>query len=221
MSERLLGEQGYLYYGKLEDEITGEELGTELPLEGFYKVVSKGASSGLPAGLGVKDVFFNKPAVTLQTGDVVVPITRERIAFVTNVPHSASKSKHENTTQQDTVKSFAEGKRAELTGSVEGYFLDADASGLQDELLSRFKPVTIDDGAGGITVLKSDGKPLHFFLSRYESEEVGKQEVTDYLPVITESITLDKPLEGNQVFTFNYTVVGSEKPTTYRRTITA
>jgi hypothetical protein len=159
--------------------------------------------------------------VTLQTGDAVVPITREKIAFVTNVPHSGAKSKHENTTQQDTVKSFAEGKRAELTGSVEGYFLDADESGLQDELLSRFKPVTTDDGAGGITVLKSDGKPLHFFLSRYESAEVGKQEVTDYLPVITESITLDKPLEGNQVFTFNYTVVGSEKPTTYRRTITA
>ena len=219
--ERLQGEQGYLYYGKLEDQIEGVELGSELAGEGFFKVVSKGAASGLPAGLGVRDVFFNKPAVTLQEGDVVAPVTLDKVAFVTNVPHSASKSKNENTTQLDSVKSFAEGKRAELTGSVEGYFLDVDELGLQDELLSRFKPVTKDDGAGNISILKSDGKPLHFFLSRYETTEVGKEEVMDYLPVITESITLDKPLEGNQVFNFNYTVVGAEKPTTYRRTISA
>lgn len=219
--ERLQGEQGYLYYGKLEDQIEGVELGSELAGEGFFKVVSKGAASGLPAGLGVRDVFFNKPAVTLQIGDVVAPVTLDKVAFVTNVPHSASKSKNENTTQLDSVKSFAEGKRAELTGSVEGYFLDVDELGLQEELISRFKPVTKDDGAGNISILKSDGKPLHFFLSRYETTEVGKEEVMDYLPVITESITLDKPLEGNQVFNFNYTVVGAEKPTTYRRTISA
>ena len=217
--ERLQGEQGYLYEAAFGAEVSGTEVGTLLDGESFFKIVSKGAASGLPAAKGEKDVFFNKPAVTLQDGDVVKPVTLDKVAFVTNIPHSASKNKNENTTQVDDVKTFAEALRAELSGTIEGYFLDV--SSLQDTLLSRFKPVTTDDGAGNVTVLKGDGSPLHFFLSRKETTEVGKQEIMEYLPLITDSLTMDKPMEGNQVFNFNYTVVGAEKPTTYRRTITA
>lgn len=217
--ERLQGEQGYLYEVTFGAEVSGSVEGVALAEETYYKIVAKGAASGLPAAKGEKDVFFNKPALTIQEGDIVKPITLEKVAFVTNVPHSGSKSKNENTTQIDEVKTFAEGLRAELSGSIEGYFLDA--SSLQDTLLSRFKPVTADDGAGNVTVLKGDGSPLHFFLSRKETTEVGKQEVMEYLPLITDSLEMGKPMEGNQVFNFNYTVVGAEKPTTYRRTITA
>lgn len=219
--ERLQGEQGYLYYGTLGSEVTGSVEGVALTGEGYFKILAKGEASGLPGAKGVKDIVYNKPVISLQDGDIAVPVTIEKVAFVTNVPHSGTKGKNENTTQIDEVKNFAEAARAELSGSIEGYFLDADESGLQDELLSRFKPITKDDGAGSVTVLKSDNKPLHFFMSRLESTEVGKQEVFEYMPLITDSITLDKPMEGNQVFTFNYTIAGSEKPTLYRRTITA
>lgn len=219
--ERLQGDQGYLYFSTFGSEISGDATGVELTEERFYKIVSKGAVSGLPTAMAVKDVIYNKPHYTLKEGDVVKPITISKVAFVTNIPASGSKSKNENTTQIDPAKNFAEGRRAELSGSIEGYFLDYDESGLQEELLSRFKQVTKDDGAGTITVKRSDLSPLHFFMSRYETTEVGKQEVFDYMPLITDSITMDKPLEGNQPFNFNYTIAGSERPTTYFRTVTA
>lgn len=219
--ERLQGEQGYLYYGTLGSEVNGSAEGVALTGEGYFKIIAKGEASGFPAAKGVKDVVYNKPAITLQAGDIAAPFTIEKVAFVTNVPYAGSKGKNENTTQIDEVKNFAEALRSELTGSIEGYFLDADDSGLQDTLLSRFKPVTTDDGAGNVTVLKGDGTPLHFFMSRYETAEVGKEEVFEYMPLITDSMTMDKPMEGNQVFNFNYTIAGSEKPTVYRRTVTA
>lgn len=221
MNEKLQGEQGYLHYGAFGNEITGSAEGVALAEEKFYKIVSVGLSTGLPANLVAKDVFFNKPAVSLKEGDIVKEIDLAKVAFVTNVPFSGSKTKSETTVQMDSVKSFVEGKRAELSGNIDGYFLDEDEQGLQEELISRFMVITKDSGTGTITKKKSSCEPLQFFLSRYESDEVGKKEIIQYMPLIVDSLTMDKPLEGPQIFNFNYTLVGSERPTHYERTITA
>lgn len=217
--KRLIGEEGYLYLGELGTVQEGSATPVDLSDEGYFKIISIGAASGLPEGLKVKDVFYNKPAVSLQEGDAVMPMSLTKIAFVTNIPVSGSKTKHAHTTQMDDVKSFTEGRRAELSGNIDGYLFDDIP--LQWDLISRYLTVIEDDGAGSITAKTKQTDPLHCFLSRMETNEVGAQEIMQYMPLITDSLTMDKPLEGPQVLNFNYTLVGSERPNMYLRTITA
>ncbi len=219
MTKVLQGEKGYLYYSVFSSQVQGTADGVDFQGNGWCKIVTKGKESGLPASLERGDVFYNSTKLILMDGDEVRLMTMSKVAFVTNIPGSASKTKQDVTTQMDSVKSFIEGSRSELTGNIEGYFLNEDPMGLQELLLARFKSVIMDDGVGNITKLESAGEPLHFFLSRFETTEEGKREITDYMPLITDSLTLDKPMEGNLPFSFAYTLVGSERPNTYFRSI--
>ncbi|MCF7943862.1 MAG: hypothetical protein K9L21_05485 [Spirochaetia bacterium] len=180
MDERLQGDQGYLYFGELGTEVTGSEMGTDLTIEGFYKITGKGEASAFPATSGVKDVFFNKPAISALEGDAAKPITLHKLAFVTNVPMGGSKQKFDVTVQTDEYKSSAEGKRAELSGNIDGYFVDAESSGLRDEILERFFRRVTDDGAGAIVYKSLKQGALHLFLTRKETTTVGETEVVQY-----------------------------------------
>jgi hypothetical protein len=221
MDERLQGDQGYLYYGELGTEVTGAEGGTPLSKEAFYKITGKGESSAFPASSAVNDVIFNKPAISALEGDAAKPFTLHKLAFVTNIPMGGSKQKFDVTVQTDDYKSSAEGKRAELTGSIDGYFVDSEESGLRDEILERFFRRVTDDGAGVVLYKPLKHGTVHLFLTRKESTTVGEVEVVQYLPVIIDGITIDKPMEGPQLLNFTYTVVGAQRPNVYERTITA
>lgn len=217
MSTRLKGVKNYLYLATLGVEVVAPGA---LSGEGFFKITGKAATgSGFPATSMVNDVVYNKPAITLVSGDKAAPFTLKKLAFVTNVPQGAQKEKFENTTQIDDAKSYQEGDKPEITGSCDGYFVmdDADA----DLFLNRFFTMVTDDGAGARTYARPKVGTLHMFLGRNETSTVGQKEMMEYMPVIIDSITVDKPMEGPQTLSFQYTVVGSERPNLYVRTITA
>lgn len=215
MSKRLSGVDGYLYLGTLGSELTD----TSITGEGYHKITAIGGSSGLPGGAEVGDVFYNKPGVTGASGDGTKLFTLNKLAFVTDVPNSAQKEKFEDTTQVDTARSYEESDKPEISGSLNGYFIAEDTE--IETILGRFFKVHTDDGAGSQTWTNPTSGALHFFLGRYETTTVGEVEIMQYMPAIIDSIQMDKPMMGKQTFSCNYTVVGSEKPSIIKRTITA
>ncbi len=216
--KRLSGSKNYLYLGALGTEVEGDGA-TPLPTEGFYKITALAAATTFPATAVVGDVFYNKPAITPAVDDKCKPVTHTKLGFCTNIPQSASKEKFEDTVQTDDMKSFEEGDKPEGSGNVEGYFVQGDAQ--VDEILERFFRVVIDAGAGSITYASITTGALHFFLGRNETTVVGEEEIMEYMPAALDSLTVDKPMDGKQPFSFAYSIVGSERPSIYRRTITA
>jgi hypothetical protein len=217
--KRLSGVKNYLYLGVPGTVIEGASTPVPLPEEQFYKITSIGASTGFPAGAVVGDLIYNKPSLSLEEGDAAIPLPMHVLAFVTNVPNQAQKEKYEDTTQVDDSKSYQEGDKPEISGNVDGYFIANDED--VDLILGRFFRIVEDDGAGVRTYKPTITGVLHFFLGRDETTDVGENELMQYLPSILDSLDTQKPMEGPQTLNFNYTAVGSERPTLYRRTITA
>ena len=219
MAKRLSGSKNYLYLATLGVLIEGDGIAA-LAATAFYKIVAiKAVGTAWPATAVVGDVVYNKPAITPEVGDDCKLCTLVKLAFVTNVPQSASKEKFEDTVQIDDMKSFEEGDKPEGTGNVDGYFVAPDTE--VDTILKRFFRVVSDDGAGVITYAGTSVGVLHFFLGRNETIVVGEVEIMEYMPSIVDSLTVDKPMEGKQLFNFSYSIVGSERPSIYKRTITA
>jgi hypothetical protein len=204
--KRLSGQKNYLYFGT-----RGALLSTgSLAVGKWYKVMSKAASSSaLPATSIVGDVFRAPTAITLATGDSAVPITLEKAAFVTNVPGGKSKEKFENTVQTDDDKSYVEGDKSEKTGTINGYFFVG--TDQVQKILSRFYRIATYSSSA-TTFSSPQIGVIDFFLSRNETTEAGDTEVWEYMPAIIDSITVDKPMEGNQTLDFSYTGIGSERP---------
>jgi len=214
MANRFSGTKNYLYLGTLGTDVSTGSLSGEK----FFKITAKGASSTFPVDSVVGDVVFNKPAITLASGDKAKPIELTKLGFVTNVPQSASKEKYENTVQTDVAKSYEEGDKPEISGTIDGYFTD-DANA--DLILKRFFRLIDDNGAGQKTYQPIETGVLHFFLGRKETTTVGQVEVMEYMPAIIDNLTVDKPMNGPQTFNFSYTVIGNEMPSITRRIITA
>jgi hypothetical protein len=180
-----------------------------LTVKTWYKIMAKGATSALPATSVVGDVFRAPAATALGTGDSVRPITLEKAAFVTNVPGGKSKEKFENTVQTDDDKSYVEGDKSEKTGTINGYFFVG--TDQVQKILSRF--YRIATYTASVTTFSSPQiGVIDFFLSRNETTEAGDTEVWEYMPSLIDSITVDKPMEGNQTLDFSYTGIGSERP---------
>lgn len=215
MSNRFTGTKNYLYLGTLGVEVT--TVGA-LTGEKFFKITAKAAASAFPATSEVNDVVYNKPAITIVSGDKAKPVTLTKLGFVSNVPQGASKEKYENTVQTDPAKSYEEGDKPEITGNIDGYFTD---DVVADQILGRFFKLVDDNGAGVRTYAPLAVGTLHFFLGRKETTTVGQVEVMEYMPAIIDSLTVDKPMNGPQTFNFAYTVIGGEMPSITRRTITA
>jgi len=217
--KRLSGSKNYLHWGTLGSEVEGDG-STPLAEESFYKITAIAAtSSAWPATAVVGDIIYNKPALTPAVDDKAKPITLKKLGFVTNVPQSANKESFEDTVQTDDMKSFEEGDKPEGSGNVDGYFITGDSE--VDEILKRFFRIATDDGAGSQVYTPTGIGTIHFFLGRNETTTIGEEEIMQYMPSIIESLTVDKPMEGKQLFNFNYKMVGSERPSVYRRTITA
>lgn len=231
--KRLKGTKNYLYIG-----IRGAEIAAAGALAGgWYKITGKaGAGSGLPTTAQVNDVIFATAAgagqITLVAGDKVKPVTLTKVAFVTNIPNSAQKDKDEQTTQVDVAKSYAERDKPGISGTIDGYFIAPETAAevssdqsqvLADSILGRFFRMVEDAGTGKAGIVYKDIQigVLDFFLGRNETTVVGEYEIMEYLPAIIDSLTVDKPMDGNQTFNFAYTVQGLEMPCVYRHKIIA
>ncbi len=216
--KRRSGTKNYLYFVALGSEVTGDGA-APLPDTGFYKITAIiGTPVGWPSNAVVGDIIYNYPAITPAVGEDAKPMTLTKVAWVTDVPNSASKEKFDDTTQIDDAKSFEEGDKPEISGSWNGYFFSEDADALT--VLKRFFVVTEDDGAGTQTINGLTTGVIHTMLGRNETTVAGEEAIMQYLPVILDNLNIDKPLQGKQPFNCNYTAVGSERPTMYIRTIT-
>jgi hypothetical protein len=220
MGKRLSGTRNYLWIAALGTEVVGDGT-TALATEGFYKITAVASSgSAWPTNAVVGDVVYNGTgggAITPAVGDDAKPMTLTKIAWVTDIPNSASKEKFEDTVQIDDARSYEEGDKPEISGSWNGYFFSDDADALT--VLKRFFTVTEDDGAGSITISNPTTGVIHTFLGRNETTTSGEKNIMQYLPVILDNWQGDKPMQGKQTFTCNYTAVGSERPAFYIRTV--
>ncbi|MDR1903075.1 MAG: hypothetical protein LBQ88_12450 [Treponema sp.] len=209
---RLSGQKNYLYFATRGPNVTTGSLTLATTLQnGWYKIISKGASSTFPASAVAGDVIYAAKSYTLATGDVVQKFTLDAAAFVTNVPGGKSKEKYENTVQLDDDKSYVEGDKSEKTGTINGYFI----SGVDQvkQILSRFyRTVEYDADTGAATYSGIKTGVIDFFLMRNSVNSSGEEMIVEYMPAIIDSITVDKPMEGNQTLDFAYTGIGSERP---------
>lgn len=212
----LSGNDGYFYVASLS---SGETTAPALTSGSWYKITGKAATgSALPANLSSGDVFrqitLNIPVTTgaFSSNDAVRKLTLTKAAFVTDVPLSASREKFDDTVQTDEVKSYQVSSKPEVTGTINGFWLLEDADQLS--FVNQFATVMEATTTGGITKTTPQTATVHTFLSRMESTAAAKQ-IWEYMPLITDSYNADKPMEGPQTFSVNYTLDGKERPNTY------
>ena len=211
----LNGNEGYFYVASLAtaDAAAGLSSGT------WYKIMGK-ASTGsiLPTNLSSGDVFYqlasNVPVSTsaFTSNDAVRAFTLTKAAFVTDVPASASREKFDETVQTDEVRSYQVSSKPEKTGSINGFWLNNNSDQLG--FVKQFGTVMEATTTGGITKTTPETDTIHTFLSRDEGTTKDKQ-VWEYKPMIVDSYSADKPMEGPQTFSVNYTEDGGERPNTY------
>jgi hypothetical protein len=204
----LNGVNGYLYSVAFAAAATSSAaLGTKT----WFEISAISTDSGLPGNLEVGDVFYNSTGVAAsrKSGDQTKEATLTKLAFVTDVTESENKEKFEQTVQTDDAKSYQVGTKPEITGTVNGYFVDNNTQ--QNTLLKKFRVVQAHTSSGGITRTSPDDDDFHAMIS-YSEDSDNTKEVWAYKPMIIESLTMDKPMEGPVTFNFNYTENGAEKP---------
>ena len=215
------GKDGKLYKIKDETVVTGGENVT-LAESGFYRIksiASEGSSRPLPdanitggKGLRAGQVIHLWKGQELAAGDAVTPLSLTLIGFVKDVSNSRQGQSYDVSTQENLesgVREYITSAFTEGSGTINGTFeTDSDA---QRELLNQFAEITVDDGTN-ITRLPAKQTKQDYMMSRRETEIVGETAVWEHFPVTVESVTMDKPLDGEQNFNFNYKIDGGNFP---------
>lgn len=214
------GKDGKLYKIAEGETYSGGE-NVELEESGFYRINAIGDSTALPkpdssisGGAAVKagQVVHLWSGQALADGDKVTKLNLTLVGFVKDVSSSRQGSTYDVSTQENLesgVREYIIGAFSEGSGTINGTFeTDSDA---QRELLNQFAEITVDDGSN-ITRLPAQQKSQDYMMSRRETETAGETAVWEHFPVTVESITVDKPLDGEQNFNFNYKLDGGNYP---------
>lgn len=215
------GKDGKLYGITDGVTVTG---GEDVTLEGsgFYRVKSIATSgSALPQpdttissakGLRAGQVVHLWKGQQLAAGDAVIPLALTLIGFVKDVSNSRQGQSYDVSTQENLesgVREYIIGAFTEGSGTINGTFeTDSEA---QRALFNQFTEITVDDGVH-ITRLPAKQVKQDYMMSRCETETVGETAVWEHFPVTVESVTTDKPLDGEQNFNFNYKIDGGNNP---------
>lgn len=210
--------EGYLYIASLAAATTSAGA---IASGSWYRISGKSSTGPLPTNLTTGDIFYQatsdvptETSLSMTSNDAVQKITLTTLAFVTDVSMSISKEKFDETVQTDDVKSYQVSGKPEKTGTISGYWVDNDSN--QQSILKRMDTVIEATTAGVVTRTSPQTSVVYLMLARDES--TGNASIVyEWLPCIIESLQSDKPMEGPQPFTFNYTAKGSEKPQTYIR----
>ncbi len=136
--------------------------------------------------------------ITPAEGDNVIPLEASVIEWAADGELSASRGVVEDTVQGDSSAHFQDEGYPNSTYSLSGYNRIGDE--LQNELKNRTGTLSIDDGAGSITVTEPKGDEIIFGVCAYESAVSGESEEWTILSGLITSVTLNKPLKGNQDF---------------------
>lgn len=212
--ERPAGKDGKHYYFKNGAAIDGDGL-TALAA-GWYQVKSRlSAGSGLPEGKTSGSIFHAIANTwTPAENEAVFPLTEELIEWATDGEVSGSRGTTEDTTQGDSQAHFSDEGYPSNTYSLSGYNRIDDE--LQKELKSRSGFVSVDDGAGAITVTDPKGEEITFATCHLLSSVSGEKEEWSLTRGLITSLTLNKPLKGNQDFSLQMQVNYRD---TYVRTV--
>lgn len=196
--ERPAGKDGKHYYFKPGELISGD--GLIKLTAGWYLVMGKHASaSTLPAGKTAGTIFHTAAdLITPAEGDDVIPLEATVIEWATDGEVSASRGVVEDTVQGDKNAHFQDEGYPNSTYSLSGYNRIGDE--LQKELKLRTGTVSVDDGAGAITVSEPKGDEIIFGVCAFETAVSGETEEWTILSGLITSVTLNKPLKGNQDF---------------------
>lgn len=217
------GKDGKLYKIAEGNAITGGESVT-LAASGFYRIKSvASSSSSLPQpsaadiakgarALKPGDVAHLWAGQALASGDAVIPLTLTLIGFVKDVQNSRQGQSYDVSTQENLdsgVREYIMGAFTDGSGTINGTFeTDSDA---QRELMNQFSQVSVDDGTN-YAVFPAKQTKQDYMMSRRETETPGETAVWEHFPVTVESISCDKPLDGEQNFNFNYKLDGGNHP---------
>lgn len=217
------GKDGKLYKIAEGNAVTG---GTSVTLSasGFYRiksVASSGSSLPQPSSADIAkgaralkpgDVAHFWAGQALASGDAVIPLPLTLIGFVKDVQNSRQGQSYDVSTQENLdsgVREYIMGAFTDGSGTINGTFeTDSDA---QRELMNQFSQVSVDDGTN-YAVFPAKQTKQDYMMSRRETETPGETAVWEHFPVTVESISCDKPLDGEQNFNFNYKLDGGNHP---------
>lgn len=201
--------EGTLNWGVFGTQIIATE---SVTVAMWYRVDAIGGTSAFDSDVIVNGVYKAPVAIVLATGDLATPITLTELDFVNNVTYSATRAKNDATTQTDSTKTYLISKFSEVTGQISGVFSTTDSQ--LKEILSQFITVNSIAADGTITVQDINSSTMYFLLSRNDISALasGETEIWEWMPLNVDSLQFDKPLEGVQPFSFNYTLYGAEKP---------
>lgn len=195
-----------------------------LSASGFYKIKSVASSDSALPQPSSADIAKGARAIragdyvhlwknqALAAGDAVIPLSLTLISFVKDVSNSKTGQTYDVSTQENLdsgVREYITGAFTESSGTINGVVeTDSDA---QRELLKQFSQVSVDDGTN-YAVFPAKQTKQDYMMSRRETETVGETAVWEHFPVTVESIQMDKPLDGEQNFNFNYKIDGGNHP---------
>ena len=216
------GKDGKLY--KIHDgaAISGGE-GVSLEESGFYRIKSVGTTTAFPQPsaadlakgarpLKAGDVAHFWEGQELAAGDAVIPLTLRLIGFVKDVSNSKTGQTYDVSTQENLdsgVREYITGAFTESSGTVNGVVeTDSDE---QRELLNQFSAIAVSSGEN-YAVFPAKQTKQDYMMSRRETEIPGETAVWEHFPVTVESVQMDKPLDGEQNFNFNYKIDGGNHP---------
>lgn len=216
------GKDGKLYKIHEGELVTGGEDVT-ISTSGFYRVKSVGESTRLPQpteeakkkgarNVQEGDVIHLWKGQQIADGDSVIPLTLKLIGFVKDVSNSKQGSSYDVSTQENLdsgLREWITGAFTDASGTINGTF-DTDSTE-QRELMNQFEAIAVDDGEN-LSVYPAKQTNQDYMMSRRETETVGETAVWEHFPVIVESVQMDKPLDGEQNFNFNYKVDGGNHP---------
>ena len=216
------GKDGKLYKIHEGAEISGDS-SVALERSGFYRIKRVGDNTALPQpsnedlakgarAMGPGDVVHLWAGQALAEGDEVIPLRLVLISFVKDVSNSKQGTSYDVSTQENLdsgVREYITGAFSESSGTINGT-VETDSEA-QRELLNQFSSVAVEDGEH-YAIFPAKETKQDYMLSRREPETVGQTAVWEHFPVTVESLNMDKPLDGEQNFNFNYKVDGGNHP---------
>ncbi|WP_028973281.1 hypothetical protein [Spirochaeta cellobiosiphila] len=212
------GKDGFIYHLTEGAKVVGDG-STQITKDSFYKILAKGAGSGLPEPVPVGYPFYCSTDITLATGDSIAEWVFSKMGIAKDMDMSFSKENMDATTQIDENYAYVPAKFSKNSGTLNAIYESTDETA--KNLLNKFFPSIEDDGAGSYTFKSVNSDVLWFATTLFETTEIGKVEVTIFKPCMINGGSLKKPMEGVLEFNFNYDVDGSQKPLVYYRKVAA
>lgn len=194
--KRLKGRDGEVYAITKDTPLEGTEEGTALTA-GTYYIVSKVAAtgSGLPEGIVPGYVIKGAAAITVKTGDEVVPLSLTKKCDIQSFSVEYSADEIDVTTLCDDQRTYLAGF-TEATGSLEG----VTTLNVSEYLMNKFIPI-VEQTGDTIEVSEIDGENL---ILRLVLNKKGSEIMSYFTPATITSFNIGAGVDDAQTYTANF-----------------